>query len=217
MKKKRLIISAILGLSVALFVGYLVKYQQVVTEGSLLVDEHCIKINPLIIERKNRYIDQYNLLLASASAELYLAALDKYKEASKAYIKDEQIWLTKQRKYLDGLWFNLLILSYIKEAGNYQYDLYEAEYNSSRYLMDGFDAVDLDKQLESSKKAIEETERSKEAGDKYKMVFEREKGSVDWHYYFVKVPPSKCPPENYNIPVPPNPFAPPVLPRSPVS
>ena len=92
-KKKLLIISIILGLG--LFVGYIYKYQQLINEGSYLADEHCIKINPLIIDRKNKYLDQYNLILKAgsdtATAEEYHAALDKYMQASDVYQKEEKL------------------------------------------------------------------------------------------------------------------------------
>lgn len=217
MKKKRLIISATLGLVVVLFVGYLFKYQQLVNEGSYLADEHCIKINPLIIDRKNKYTEQYNLMIASASAQEFQSAVDGYFRASQAYMDEEKIWLAKQRKYLDSKWFNLLMPSYIKEAANFQYAMYEAEYDSQRYLYLGFKEEDKNKQLEFADKVIEETAKSKEAGDKYRGVWEREKGRSDWIYRIVKIPSAQCPAENYNIPEVPNPFLPPVFPRSPLS
>lgn len=217
MKKKVLIISGVLGLVVASLVGYLVQYQQLVTEGSLLADEHCIKINPLIIDRKNKYTDQYNLIMGSASDQEVENAVDKYFEASQAYMDGEKVWLGKQRKYLDSKWFNLLMPSYIKEASNYQYSMYEADYNSQHYLSLGFKEEDKNKQLEFANKVVEETAKSEEAGDKYSGIWEREKGRLDWIYKIVKIPPAQCPVENYNIPEVPNPFLPPVFPRSPLS
>ncbi|KKR83658.1 MAG: hypothetical protein UU73_C0005G0013 [Candidatus Daviesbacteria bacterium GW2011_GWA1_41_61] len=211
-KKKLLIISIILGLG--LFVGYIYKYQQLINEGSYLADEHCIKINPLIIDRKNKYLDQYNLILKAgsdtATAEEYHAALDKYMQASDVYQKEEKLWLDKQRIYLDSKAFNLLIHSYIKEAGQYQYEMYKADYESSVFLSTEYKEKDPDEQRELSNRVMEAVARSKEAEDKYDSVWEREKGRSDWIYSFVQVPSSKCSEENYDFPALPELFAPPI-------
>ena len=211
-KKKLLIISIILG--VGLFVGYIYKYQQLINEGSYLADEHCIKINPLIIDRKNKYLDQYNLILkagsGTANAEEYLAALDKYMQSSDVYQKEEKLWLDKQRRYLDSKAFDLLIHSHIKEAGQYQYDMYKADYDSSVFLSAEYKEQDPDKQQELSNKVMEAVTRNKEAEDKYNSVWEREKGKSGWIFRFAKVPPSKCSEENYDFPALPDLFAPPI-------
>lgn len=213
---KRLVIFIFL-LALTLFSLYVNKYQKLVSEGSYLADEHCIKVNPLIIDRKNKYLDQYNLMLASASAQEVQDAVDKYFKVNQVYLDEEKVWLAKQRKYINSKSFNLLMPSYIKEAANYQYAMYEADYNASLYLFLGFKEEDKNKQLELTNKVVEETAKSKDAGDKYNGVWNREKGRSDWIYRFVKVPLSKCPAENYNIPDIPNPFLPPVFSRSPLS
>lgn len=214
-KKKWLILTLFLFL--ILFAVYIYKYQQLVNEGSYLVDEHCIKVNPLIIDRKKKYLDQYNLMVASASTQEVMDAVDKYFKASQAYVDEEKVWLAKQRKFLDSKMVNLLMPAYFKEAAKYQYEKYEAEYNVSLLLNQGRTELAEDKQLELTNKVMEETAKSKEAGDKYNAVWQREKGNTEWRYYFVKVPPAKCPQENYNIPELPNFFAPPLIPRSPLS
>lgn len=208
MKRIKFIILAVFIL-VFLFGVYLYKYQQLVTEGSLLADEHCIKINPLIIDRKNKYTDQYNLLLISASEEKYMDALDKYRKSARLYTNEEKTWLAIQRKYLDGKIFNLMMPSYVKEAANYQYQMYAGQYLSSLYLNQVFDEKDKDKQVALSNKVMEETNKSNEALDKYNAIWEREKGKKDWIFNFVKVPASKCPAKNSDFPTVPNPFAPP--------
>ncbi|MBI2314434.1 hypothetical protein HYU93_00015 [Candidatus Daviesbacteria bacterium] len=215
--KKVKFLVGLVTLGLVIFGLYVWKYQQVVNEGSYLADEHCIKVNPLIIDRKNKYTDQFNLLMASASEEQYMSSLDQYRQSAAEYIKEEKIWLAKQRRYLDSKAFNLLITSYIKEASEYQYQMYEGQYLSSLYLSQAFDEKDKVKQLELSNKVLEETNRSNDGQDKYNAVWEREKGKKDWIFNFVKIPDSKCPAENNNFPDVPNPFLPPVIPNSPLS
>ncbi len=194
--------------ALALLIGYLYKYQQLVNEGSYLADEHCIKVNPLIIARKNDYRDEMKLMMASASAEDVQNALSKYAKASNAYQDEEKKWLEKQRKYLDGKIFKLVIPSYVREGAEFQYQMYQPEYNSSLYLSQAFVENDQTKQEELFRKVVDETAKSKDAGDKYNVAWERNKGRSDWQNNFIKVPQSKCPAENFNIPDVPNPFIP---------
>ncbi|MCL5071329.1 MAG: hypothetical protein M1308_10605 [Actinobacteria bacterium] len=175
-----------------------------------MADEHCIKVNPLIIDRKNKYQEQWNLILASASATQVEDSVNKYFQASNAFIKEEQGWLANQKRYLNSKAFNLLMPSYIKEAANFQYQMYEADYNSSVYLNQGFKETDKNKQAELGNKVLEETVKSKEAEDKYNAVWEREKGKSDWVHYFIKVPQTKCPKENFDFPNVFNPFVTPI-------
>ncbi len=218
--KKVRVVLAISLIGIVLFSMYIWKFQQVVTEGSLLVDEHCIKVNPLIIDRKNKYTDQYNIMTAQGSVDEYMDALAKYRVSAATYTKEEKIWLDKQRKYLDSKDFNQLMPDYMKEAANHQYNMYEAQYLSSFYLLQDFEEIDKGKQADLGKKVLEETNRSNDEQDKYNAVWEREKGKSDWRFNFVKVPVSKCPAENNDFPEVPNPFAPPtkqIVPNSPLS
>ena len=155
-------------------------------------------------------MDQNNILTTSGSTEQYMEAIKKYNLASVAFIKEEKSWLAKQRKYLDSSDFKALIPRYYQEAAGYQYQMYEGDYLSSLYLNQAFNEEDPIKQKELSDKVLEETNKSSEAQDKYDAVWDREKGTFDWRFNFVRVPVSKCPPENNDIPVVPNPFAPPL-------
>lgn len=201
-----LIIIPILG--VLLFGAYIYTYQRLITEGSLLADEHCIKINPLIIARKNSYLEEMRLIQASASADELQKSLQDYLASSNSYLKEESIWLNKQRKYLDGKIYKLLIPSYIQSAAEDQYQMYEAEHKSSFYTSQVFTATDQEQQIDLMNKIIEEGSKSKDAGDRYNSAWERNKGKTDWRFEFVKIPDSKCPAENFDIPNIDSPFTP---------
>ncbi len=214
MKKVKIIFSLVI-LGVALFSIYVWKYQQIVTEGSLIVDDHCIKVNPLIIDRKNKYTDQYNLMMNSASVEDFTVAFNNYRKSAVAYIGEEKLWLARQRKFLDSKEFNLLMPAYMKEALSYQYQMYEGQYYTFFYLEQAWDEPDKKSQVELSNKGLEEVKKSNDSQDKYNAVWEREKGKQNWMFNFVKVPISECPPENNDIPVILNPFAPPPVELNP--
>lgn len=216
MKKIKLLILFIV-ITVFLFGTYIYKYQQIVNEGSYLADEHCIKVNPLVISRKNEYINQIQLMQASASAQEVQDSISNYLEISNSYLTQEKIWLEKQKRFLSKWEFNLLMPQYIKEGANSQYSMYEADFLSSTYLTQAFFERDESKQMELSNKVLEETAKSKAAGDKYNAIWESEKGKTDWRYRFVRVLESKCPRENEDIPDVQNPFLPKSPPRSPLS
>ncbi len=201
-----LIIISVIG--AVLFGIYIYTYQRLITEGSLLADEHCIKINPLIIARKNSYLEEMKLIQASASAEEVQKSLQDYLASSNSYLKEESVWLNKQRAYLDGKIYKLLIPSYVQDAAEDQYQMYEADHKSSFYTSKAFTAQDQAEQVDLMNKIIEETSKSKAAGDRYNSAWERNKGKTDWRFNFVKVPESNCPAENFDIPNIDSPFTP---------
>ena len=91
-----LFVFLLLGLGVGIFAW---RYQKIVDWGSELADEHCLVVNPLIIERKMRSQEYMQTLLdpsASASAEKIDELTKAYYLASKKYIKAEDDWISKQ-------------------------------------------------------------------------------------------------------------------------
>lgn len=207
MKKIKLPALVIL-IPVLLLGAYLYGFQQLVIEGSVLADEHCMKVNPLVISRKNAYLEQMNLILASASAEEVHQALQNYQIASDLYLAEENKWLSKQRSYLDGEMFKLMMPAYIKTAAEFQYQMYEAEYKSSLYTNQAFSIQDQTQQMEITSKVIEETNKSKVASDNYNKAWDDNKGKFDWRFRFIKVPKSDCPAENFDMPDTENLFTP---------
>lgn len=208
----------VLVIVVGLFAGYIFNFQRLINEGSNLADEHCIKVNPLIIDRKNKYLEQYNMMMTdSGTSEEFLKVFDDYFVISEKYQQEEGKWLQKQRVYLDSWLFNAMMPQFTKDAGKFQYEMYEADYKSANYLTQSYKEVDKEKQKELSDKVISETAKSKESGDKYNELWDREGNNGSWVYRFIKVPISKCPSENYNIPDLHDLFNPPANTNSPLS
>lgn len=205
LKRVRIILPLVITVLI-LFSIYVSIFQQLINEGSDLADEHCIKINPLIIDRKNKYLDQYSIMVTGADSKLFAKALANYRISTRKYIDEEKFWLEKNKKFLNSSKFNLFMPAIIKDAANYQYQMYEAQYLTSLYLEQAWDEKDKNIQTELSNKAIEETNRSNEMQDKYNETWENGVGKRGWMFNFVKVPTSKCPDENYDIPVIPSPF-----------
>lgn len=207
LKRVRVMLPLII-IALILFSIYASLFQQLINEGSDLADEHCIKINPLIIDRKNMYLDQYSKMATGADSKLFATALNNYRISARKYIDEEKLWLEKNKKFLSSATFNFIMPAIIKEAANYQYQMYEAQYLTSLYIEQAWDEKDKNIQVELTNKVTSEVSRSNEMQDKYNKTWENGVGKRGWMFNFIKVPASKCPDENYDIPVIPNPFEP---------
>lgn len=207
LKRVRIILPLII-IALILFSIYASLFQQLINEGSDLADEHCIKINPLIIDRKNMYLDQYSKMVTGADSKLFATALNNYRISARKYIDEEKIWLEKNKKFLSSNTFNFIMPAILKEAANYQFQMYEAQYLTSLYIEQAWDEKDKNIQDELTNKATSEVSRSNEMQDKYNATWESGAEKRGWMFNFVKVPASKCPDENYDIPFIPNPFEP---------
>ncbi len=201
-KKVRIIFFSVL-LILSLFVFQIWKYQNLISTGSVVADQHCLKVNPLVIARKNNYIDSIKVLQASGSAEEYWAENNKYLDNSKKYIVAEKAWLAAQKTYMDSQDFKTYIPSYIQEAARYQYESREAEMRSTSgvvELFENYKNMDSEKQKALSDTIMEETNKSNKANDKYNKMYDDHQGQMGFKDYFTIVPQSTCPEENFNIP-----------------
>lgn len=181
------------------FTIYILRYQKLIAEGSVLADDHCLIVNPLIIERKNKYLDSMKVLQASGSAEDYWKETEQYISISKDYLSAEDKWLGKQKQYIDRWDFNLLIPHQTKEAAKYQFKGRVADRNSTDALIKLFEEKDPDKQKILSEEVVGETLKSKKAEEEYNKIWNLPR-TFDIRNYFTKVPPSKCPDKNFDIP-----------------
>lgn len=196
-----------------LFIAYVFTFQYLVNKGFSIADEHCINVNPYIIERKNAYNAQYNIMMASGSAQQFKIALDKYFQASKDYISAEKVWLPKDKALIDSPLFNLILPSYLKDTVRYQYEMYMADYLASVYIDEAFDEKDPAKQLELSRLVIQESKTRDLNQEKYNEISNKNLGASDWIFKFVKIPTSHCPAKNDDIPNTPNLFEPATTPQ----
>lgn len=200
-------IAIFLGTLVILFTAYIFTFQYLINKGSELADEHCINVNPYIIARKNAFNYQYQIMM-SANQEGFKAAFDKYFVASDKYLKAEKQWLPKDRKFLDSQLVNLIMPQYLKDAANFQYDMYYHDYLSSLYINEAYYEKDKSKQLVLSQKTVEEAKYRDSAASNYNAIWNENRGKTDWRFWIVKIPPSKCPTKNYDIPSSPNLYQP---------
>lgn len=215
-KVKIIVFAVLLGLSLFVFSTW--KYQQLINEGSIIADEQCLKVNPLIIARKNSYINSMKILQASGSARDYWAETNKYLDISKKYIEAEKAWLVKQKAYMNSKDTITYVPAYIRNAGQLQYDSRVADVNATSVVVEFFETyqkIDTAKQKVLSDTIMNETKKSNDLNDEYTKVYDHPQRTFDLRDYFTSVPQSKCPPENFNIPDVPSLLAPPEIPINP--
>lgn len=175
-------------------------YQSLVKEGSVLADNQCLHVNPIIIDRKNSYIKSIEALKANDFEE-YERQTDAYFAASEKYVTEQSKWLDTQKKYMDRWDFKYFNPSYVKAAAKHQYDSRNADTESTKLLIESYQVSQLNKSLaeEIAQKSVNKIKERNEADRKYDEIWDNP-GKLDWRTRFIKVPPSKCPDKNFDIP-----------------
>lgn len=199
-KKILAVIAVIAALTFFYFAYSIFAYQKLVNEGSILADNQCMNVNPVIIERKNSYIKSIQALKDNDYDE-YTRQTDIYFDASKKYVSLQTEWLDEQKKFISRWDFQNFNPSYIKEAAKYQYESRMNDMESTKLLIDSYEVAQLNKSFseELALKSMEKIKTRNELDKKYDAIWDNP-GKLDWRTRFIKVPASKCPDENFNIP-----------------
>lgn len=200
MKKPAITITVPLLLVTGYFLFSLLMYQRLVNESAVLEDNQCLTVNPLIIERKNSYIREIEAAKANNQDEFF-KEIDNYFGISKKLVTAQKIWLDDQKVYMDRWDFQYFIPDYMKEAALIQFTARNADMKSTQYLIDSYKAFQINKSLakELGDKAMEQIKIRNEAEKKYDEFLDAPR-KLDWRSRFTKVPASKCPDENFDIP-----------------
>lgn len=201
--KKRIILFIpifALVLTIGYFAFSLFMYQRLVNKGSVLADNQCLKVNPLIIERKNSYIKEMDAL-KSKDVDAYLKEMDNYYNISRKFVAAQKTWLDEQKAYIDRWDFQYFIPDYMKEAAMTQFVSRDADRKSTQYLIDSYEVYQLNESLakELGVKAMDQIKIRNAAEKKYDEIFDAPR-KLDWRTRFIKVPASKCPDKNFDIP-----------------
>lgn len=182
---------------------YLVWYQHLINKGSAFADNQCLIVNPLIIARKNSYLDSLKIIQASGSAQQLLNNTKQYIAISKEFVNSQESWLEEEKAFISQWDYKLFMPSYLKNLANAQYISREADVKATRALIDLFNVKDSKQQKELDQIVIDQTLISKKADDEYYQIWNSPRDFGLWYslvYIFVKVPETKCPPQNLNIP-----------------
>jgi len=201
---------AVIMLFVALcFTVSILAYQRLVNEGSMIADKQCLKVNPLIIQRKNSYVKSMEIILAKGSEIDYMNELNKYMDISNKYVEEQKKWLQEEKAFMNRIDYKLFLPSQVQTANQLQFDSREAEMKSTVAINKMFSFPnDLEKQKELYNEVVTETKIANEANKKSDLLW-KTKPKFDLRIRFIKFHPSKCSKENLNIPKVPDFFVPP--------
>lgn len=194
-KSKILLIVLIFG-----FIAYIFIYQNIINERASLDDEHCIKVNPLIIKRKNLYIDSMRAMFAGKSKSVYENLNAKYVEAVNQYLVEESKWLEKDSKALGNPLVKMLVLESGYKSAEIGHQIYELDLINTKNILKLLNEKSPDKQKNLSNYI---SINGRELDDLYKDYDEVVASSPKdyrWVDYLIRVPKTSCPAENYNFP-----------------
>jgi hypothetical protein len=193
MKKVLLIISGLIVLTIILCVGYLIKYQQIVNEGSEIADKQCLLVEPLIKEKNGLYNDSLQLNTASGSAEDYMKNNASYLDVSRKYIKAQEEWLSIENEFINRWDYKLIAPSYIKDLSRLQLSSRMAAVEAQKALDEAFTIKDNPlRQFALSDNVITETKKRNQADDEYNGIIKQHANRLDIRTYFVNIPVSAC-------------------------
>lgn len=189
--------------TLTLFALSIWQLQVLVNEGSEIADEQCLKVNPLIIARKNSYIKSLKIIESSGGAEEYWEETEKYLDYSQKYVDAQSEWLKKQRDFMSSNVFNTSVPSYIRRSAQYQYDSRAADVKSTMAVLRLFytyDSLDTKEKNELVNEISVNVDKSVESDRKYFELLNNPQKPHELKEYFISIPKTKCPPENFRIP-----------------
>lgn len=201
MKKIFKLLFLVLIFAAICFGFYLYKLHALAIEGNNVFALRCTKVNPLLISYKNSFLKFADYLKNpnQHTKEEVRGFFDNYISGMRAYIPEETKWLEMQQKYMNRLDFRLIEPWYIKQAGEYQWKMYEAYRDDAQYMLDLADQKLTSEQLNTN------YPDSRQRRDKYNQLyfesFEKALKINDWRKIFGNVPlPEGCNKENLTIP-----------------
>lgn len=190
-----LIVLVVVGLPSLLIISY----QRLVDEGSVIADNECLIVNPLLIERKNSYLKSMKVYQTSGIGEEYLKEIENYRLVAQKYVNAQKEWLKIQGNYINRWDFKLVVPPAVKNAILAQYTAREADMNAAITMIELIESRNTQRQTELTKIIAEQTKKAKESNDKSSSIYFSPR-TFDFRIHFTKIPQSKCSPENFDFP-----------------
>ncbi len=184
-----------------IFGFYLYKLHALAVEGNKIFEERCLKVNPHLISYKKSFLECADFLKNPEKNPdfNFKGVFENYLAEMKNYVEEENRWLERQRKFLDRWDFKLIEPGYLKEAGEYQWKMYEAYRDDAQNILEVSNQVNISEELDAR---IEEAKaRKAEFSILYFSLVKEASTFNDWRKRFGNVPfPAGCTKENMVIP-----------------
>lgn len=175
-----------------LFAGYMHKYQQVVNIIGALLDERCLKIEPILAKKQDSAFKYFNASYSNTSKEVsdtYLGDTIRY---TKELVDISEPWLNKYAAFLDSFDFQFFTDPVRKEVHYAFVNKLYADYLSNEAALVYF----LDPGNEARKQqVIDSIKKQDDKGGTLKKKVEAALNHSDIRDHFVKAPHQKCIPK----------------------
>lgn len=175
------------------------RFQRLVNESSAIADKQCMNVNPLIIKRKKSFIKSTRSIMQEGNIEDYWKEQENYVVISNAYVAAQTKWLDEQEAFMNRWDYKLLVPKQVKAAEKWQFEARKADKESTIATVAMF-STSNERQMRELEKILntEVAKRNKAEAEYQKILDAKQPFSLIW--FNIKVPSSKCPPENFNIP-----------------
>ncbi len=182
-----------------------VRFQQIIKEEVSLTDERCLKINPIVIERKKAYLSSMQAMVTSGK-EAFIEENKKYVNLLKRNVDVESDWSAKYKKLLNRWDFKLLIPPILQKTARLRWESHVYENETSKNMIALTESFFKD--------GNENNPKLKDASDNIEILA-KQRNDVeveletlandtslykDFRIPLMRAPKSKCPEENFNIP-----------------
>lgn len=204
------ILKIIFAIVVFVVLGYALfewRYQMLVNEGTAILDKQCLNVDPLIIKRKNSYLNFIRLIYEKASKEEVEKEFKTYLTTSEKFIVEQKKWLNEQNKFMNRWDFKLILVEEIHKLSQLDYKSKELDVKIFENILKMAKTKDLNEQKKYYEENVNFLKTIEQINKEIDEIY-RNKPNFSWRTIFIKAQPSKCPKENLEIPNVPDFFQP---------
>jgi hypothetical protein len=182
------------GLFIVLFGIYVYKLRSLAVANNKIFEQRCTSVNPPLIKYKNSFLGMVDVFKNPDQHDKddFKKLYDDYLFNVAKYIEEEDKWLETNQNYLNRWNFKLLEPWYMKQAGEYQMEMYRAYRADAQSILDVVDGKEVQPDLRLK---LDKAKRD------YFDFFDKASALSDWRKFISNMPvPDGCNEENMTIP-----------------
>lgn len=130
------LVCSVIGISL-----YTYSLRKLAMQGNKIFAQRCTTVNPPLIGYKNDFLKFTQCINNPGSCEDEAAGgyFVSYMKGLRAYTTEERKWLETQNAFINRWEFKLLAPNFLKQASEYQTQMYQAYYDDAQALVDLID------------------------------------------------------------------------------
>ena len=188
-------------LGIVAFGVYVFEAHRLAVEGNNIFAYRCNNVNPPLIAYKNSFLKFANCINNpnQCSTDEGVNFFGDYETGLQAYVPEETKWLNMEQSYMNQWDFKLFAPSYFKQAGEYEFKMYEGYRDDAKYIL-ALSDQSQDPAILNTKQQDARNQRNKYA-QLYFDLFNKTVGTKIWIKPFWRVDaPTSCNEQNMTIP-----------------